>query len=188
MDLQVSETTAEYRTGQRTPVWAYNGTVPGPLVDLAQGDTLTVHFHNNLPQNTTIHWHGIRLPNAMDGSLAVQNPVPPGGGFEYSFTVQDPGLYWFHPHHRSDEQTAKGMYGVIRVRGPNEPQADFEHILVLDDATLDALGKLPENLSDYHKMDEHQMFHGRSGPDILVNGQLARQIDLQIGAIHRFHF
>lgn len=188
MDLQASETTAEYRLGQQTPVWAYNGSVPGPLVELAQGDTLSVHFHNNLPQNTTIHWHGIRLPNAMDGSLAVQNPLPPVGSFEYKFALQDPGLYWFHPHHRSDEQTAKGMYGVILVRGANEPQSDFEHILVLDDATLDAGGKLPTNLSDYHKMDEHQMFHGRSGPDILVNGRVQREIELQVGAIHRFRF
>lgn len=63
----------------------------------------------------------MRLPAEMDGTPRMQEPVPPGGSFEYRFTLKDPGLFWFHPHIRSDEQVEKGLYGVIRVRAPTEP-------------------------------------------------------------------
>lgn len=166
-----------------TPAWTYNEQVPGPLIVASVGDKLVAHFHNLLPQSTTVHWHGIRLPNAMDGALAVQNPVLPGGTFEYAFALQDPGLYWFHPHHRTDEQIAKGLYGVIVVRGPHEPPVDRELVLVLDDAELDAKGRLPGHLDDYHQMTETQKYHGRSGSSIVVNGKVGEVLRLQAGAL-----
>lgn len=185
LDLVAGPATVEYRRGVKTAVWAYNGTVPGPVVDVAVGDKLVVHFRNDLPQATTIHWHGIRLPNAMDGVVRVQNPIPPGGTFEYSFVLRDAGLYWFHPHHRSDEQTYRGLYGVIRVRGTQEPKVDREDLLVLDDTDLKADGSLSDHVSDYQKLSEHQKLHGRTGPDVLVNGQVGRTIDVAAGGVQR---
>jgi FtsP/CotA-like multicopper oxidase with cupredoxin domain len=185
-NLEAKLSTTEYVTGKTTPVWSYNGTVPGPLIDVSVGDTLVIHFKNSLPQATTIHWHGIRLPNAMDGTLATQDPIPPGGTFEYRFTLKDQGLYWFHPHHRSDSQTERGLYGVIRVRGTNEPTSDHEHVWVLDDLRIDASGALPPDLDNYELLSTPMKIHGRSGPTLLVNGRANRTLELQPGAIHRF--
>ena len=188
MDLEARPGLARYSTETETSVWTYNGTVPGPLIEAKVGDTLVVHFRNRLPEPTTIHWHGIRLPNAMDGAMAVQEPVPPGGTFEYSFVLRDAGLYWYHPHVRSDEQIAKGLYGVIRVRGADEPTADEEQILVLDDVTLEKDGSLPPHVHDYGALPDEFKRHGRLGNLLLVNGKVSPTLRARAGAAYRFRF
>lgn len=185
MDLEAREGIAHYAVDRETRVWTYNGSVPGPLIDAKVGDQLVVHFTNRLPEPTTIHWHGLRVPNAMDGATAVQEPVPPGGTFDYAFILRDAGLYWFHPHLRTDEQIAKGLYGVIRVRGDSEPEADVEEILVLDDVTLDAAGSLPLHLDDYGALPDDFKRHGRLGDNLLVNGRISPRIAVRSGAVHR---
>ena len=186
MDLNARPGIARYSPGRETDVWTYNGIVPGPLIDAKVGDRLVVHFSNSLPEPTTIHWHGIRLPNSMDGAAAVQEPVPPNGTFEYSFVLRDAGLYWYHPHVRSDEQIAKGLYGVIRVRGADEPLADEEEILVLDDVTLDASGSLPSHVHDYGALPDDFKRHGRLGSKLLVNGKISPGLPARAAAIYRF--
>jgi FtsP/CotA-like multicopper oxidase with cupredoxin domain len=186
--LEAKGAVVSYVPGLSTPSWTYNGTVPGPLVDVNVGDELRIHFKSSLTEPTTIHWHGLRVPNEMDGAPAVQAPVTPGGTFEYVFKLTDPGLYWFHPHYRSDSQIRHGLYGVIRVRGPSEPKIDHEHVLVLDDATLGADGALPADVDDYATLPMDQKLHGRWGSTILVNGKADRVLDLQAGAVHRFRF
>jgi len=188
MDLVAKVATVELTPGKKTAAWTYNGTIPGPLIDVAVGTRLVIHFKNELPQGTTIHWHGLRLPNSMDGALVVQNPVMPGGTFEYSFVVRDPGLFWFHPHHRSDTQIERGLYGVIRVRGPNEPRVDHEHVMVLDDVRLQPDGALPPDLDDYAQLPLDLKLHGRWSDTLLVNGRTDRSLTVQSGAIHRFRF
>jgi len=188
LDLVAKVATVELVPGVKTSAWTYNGTVPGPFIDVAAGTKLVIHFRNDLPQSTTIHWHGLRLPNGMDGTLAVQSPVMPGGTFDYVFTPRDPGLYWFHPHHRSDSQTERGLYGVIRVRGSSEPHVDHEHVVVLDDVRMEADGSLPKDLDDYSLLAPDLKVHGRWGPTILANGRTDRVIDVTAGAIHRFRF
>jgi len=95
--------------GQPLKVWAYNGQVPGPTLRVKLGETVRVHFTNQLPQPTTIHWHGLRVPNAMDGvPHATQMPVEPGGSFVYEFTPKDAGTYWYHPHVRGSGQQERG--------------------------------------------------------------------------------
>jgi len=116
--LEAAETTKQFPGASApTPVWAYNGTIPGPVIDAKIGDTVIVHFKNSLPEGTTIHWHGVRVPAPMDGTPATQSEIPPGATFDYIFTLRDAGLFWFHPHVRTDVQIHKGLYGVIRVRG-----------------------------------------------------------------------
>lgn len=188
MNLVAKVATVELVAGKKTAAWTYNGTVPGPLVDVVAGTRLVVHFKNELPQATTIHWHGVRLPNSMDGAMAVQEPVQPGGTFEYSFVLRDPGLYWFHPHHRSDSQIERGLYGVIRVRGTSEPRVDHEHVVVLDDVRLQSDGALPADLDDYSQLPLDLKLHGRWSDTVLVNGRNDRALTLQAGAIHRFRF
>lgn len=179
LTLEAREATKAYANGRTTPVWTYNGSVPGPLIEAAVGDELIVHFKNDLPEATTIHWHGVRLPAVMDGTLRMQDPVQPGASFEYRFPLQDPGVFWFHPHIRSDEQVEKGLYGVLRVQGPGEPENDHESILVLDDVSVLPDGTLPTYLDDESKM------LGRLGNILLVNGQATPTFRWRTGSLER---
>src|SRR5690606_28515010 len=101
---------------------AYNGKIPGPEFRLKVGDTVRVHFFNQLDDEYTgIHWHGIELANRSDGTQLVQNQVDPGESYIYEFTVTRPGIYWYHPHHHySTNQLVKGLYGSLIVEDPNE--------------------------------------------------------------------
>jgi FtsP/CotA-like multicopper oxidase with cupredoxin domain len=179
IQLEAAEATKVYAGATATKVWAYNGTVPGPLIDVKVGDKLIVHFKNSLPEPTTIHWHGVRVPAPMDGTPAMQAPIAPGGTFDYAFTLRDAGLFWFHPHIRGDVQVHKGLYGVIRVRGANEPVVDREGVLVLDDVTVMPDGTLSEYLDDASKM------LGRQGKTLLVNGMAMPKLAVQSGSLVR---
>jgi FtsP/CotA-like multicopper oxidase with cupredoxin domain len=98
VDLEVGEVEWEYATGRRVRGYGYNGRVPGPVIEARQGQTLLVRLRNRLPEPTTIHWHGLRVPAAMDGTELVQRPTPPGGSCEYRFDLPDAGTFWYHPH------------------------------------------------------------------------------------------
>src|SRR5690625_1485665 len=89
-------------------VWAYNGQVPGPMLRARQGERLRVVVENRLPEDTTVHWHGIRVPNAQDGvPYLTQEPVAVGARYVYEFDCPDAGTFWYHPHQRSDEQVGR---------------------------------------------------------------------------------
>jgi len=124
--------------GGRGQVWAYGDAVPGEEVRLRAGDVLRVAFSNDLPEPTTIHWHGIALRNDMDGVPGVtQPPVEPGERFDYEFTAPDPGTYFFHPH--VGPQLDRGLYAPLIIEDPDEPgDYDRELVLVLDDWLDDA--------------------------------------------------
>jgi FtsP/CotA-like multicopper oxidase with cupredoxin domain len=124
----------------------FNGQIPGPLFRLQVGNRVKVHFINNAGHATGIHWHGIELHNASDGTPLTQNMVEPGDTFEYDFVVTRPGLFWYHPHHHSStNQVFKGMYGPMIVTDPNEAELQADGILpsvadtipmMLSDATI----------------------------------------------------
>lgn len=124
--------------------WGYNGGVPGPEIRLVAGDTLRATVRNALPQETTIHWHGIPLPNAMDGVPGVTQPaIRPGETFTYEFAVPVAGTYMYHSH--AGLQLDRGLYGALIVEAPDEPlRYDREFVLVLDD-WLDGLPGTPED-------------------------------------------
>ena len=116
---------------QLSDLWLYNGTTPGPEIRVKQGDRVRVHFVNELDEPTSVHWHGIRISNAMDGvSDLTQNPVPPGGTFDYDFVVPDAGTFWYHAHNKSWEQVARGLYGPLIVEEP-VPVFDRDHDITL---------------------------------------------------------
>jgi FtsP/CotA-like multicopper oxidase with cupredoxin domain len=163
---------------QGVDVWAYNGQVPGPTLRIKLGETLRVRFQNGLPQPTTIHWHGVRVPNAMDGVPGVtQPPIPPGGSFVYEFTPKDAGTFWFHPHVRSSEQVERGLFGILVVEDAEPPPFSRELVLVLDDwlvgndFQIDPAFNTPRDLAH----------DGRWGNVITVNGERVPQLKVQPG-------
>src|SRR5688572_23282488 len=110
----------------QTEVWTFNGTVPGPELRFRQGERLRIEVENALPADTTVHWHGIRLPNAMDGVPHLTQPpiARDGGRFVYEFDLPDAGTYWYHPHLGSPEQVARGLYGALVIEEREPPAVD----------------------------------------------------------------
>jgi FtsP/CotA-like multicopper oxidase with cupredoxin domain len=169
-----------FADGRSIAGYAYNGAVPGPRIEGRVGDTLVVHFRNELPEPTTIHWHGLRLPAEMDGGPHSQPPVPPGGTFEYRFELLDAGTFWYHPHVAEATQMERGLYGAIVVRGDDEPEVDTEAVLVLDDLLLGDDGELAPFGG---LLEEHG---GREGPVQLVNGRLTPRVAVRAGERQRW--
>lgn len=180
VDLEARIGEWEYAPGQRVRAMTYNGSVPGPLLEGHVGDTVIVHFTNSLPEPTTIHWHGVRVPADMDGTHFVHQPVPPGGTFEYRFELLDAGTFWYHPHINTAFQVEQGLYGPIVVRGEHEPAADREGVLLLDDLKLAQDGSIapPGGVIDE--------IPGREGPVLLVNGRSGVTLPIRAGARQRW--
>jgi len=151
-----------------TRLWSYAGRSPGPELRLAQGARLRRRLENRLPAATTVHWHGIRIDNAMDGVPGLtQDAVPPGASFDYDFALPDAGTYWYHAHEKSYEQVARGLYGPLIVEEPDPPEVDREEVLVLDDWRVDpATGQLAANF----EMPHDRSHAGRIGNYITTNG------------------
>jgi FtsP/CotA-like multicopper oxidase with cupredoxin domain len=167
--LEAREADVELVAGHPTHAFTYGGTIPGPLIRGTLGDRLVVHFTNHLPEPTTIHWHGLRVDNAMDGVPDVTQPaVPPGGTFDYVLDLRDAGLFWYHPHVDSAAQVGFGLYGAVLVDDPSEPPLGDEVVLVLSDIDLAPDGSLlPADASG-----ELASVFGREGNHILVNGRV----------------
>lgn len=165
-NLVASSTQISFMDGVNTNVWAYNGQVPGPTLRVNLGDTLRVNFTNNLPQPTTIHWHGIRVPNAMDGVPGVtQEPINPGESFVYEFIPKDAGTFWFHPHQRSSEQIERGLYGVLIVENGGTQKYSQDLAWVIDDWLVDKSGQIYDKFNTPHDL----MHDGRWGNVLTVN-------------------
>lgn len=166
-------------------VWTYNQQVPGPEIRIQLGDTVKIDFKNNLPQETTIHFHGIRVPNAMDGVPGVtQEAIPPGGAFTYEFTPKDPGTYWYHPHVRGSEQVERGLYGTLVVENPTDPKYDIDKTLVLDDWRLDNTLQIDPSFNTPHDLSHD----GRWGNVITVNGSTNPTFNAAPGERMRLRF
>lgn len=186
LDLVASEVDVEIVKGKTTRVFAFNGTVPGPLLELTAGDRLIVHFENQLPEETTIHWHGVRLPNSMDGAPHhSQEPVKPGGKFDYDFIVPDAGMFWYHPHVSSSKQVGFGLYGPLLVRPNDDSEANLpkdELILVLSDIGIADDGSLVDPLSG----GDLGSALGREGNVILANGRRRPTLTARSGVTQRW--
>lgn len=98
VELDAREVEWEYAPGQSVPGYGLNGQAPGPVIEAKKDVPLAIRLTNNLPEPTIIHWHGLRVPSAMDGTDDVQHPVQPGETFTYRFTPPDAGTFWYHSH------------------------------------------------------------------------------------------
>ena len=163
----------------KTDIWGYGGSVPGPVLRVKQGSELKVRFKNSLDQGSTIHWHGIRIDNKMDGVAGLtQEPVAPGESFDYQFTVPDAGTYWYHPHNRTWEQMARGLYGLLIVEEAEPLKVDHDLALAFDDWQLKSDGQLEEE--SFGRIGE-RAHGGRIGNMMTVNGNSDMQVDVKSG-------
>jgi FtsP/CotA-like multicopper oxidase with cupredoxin domain len=180
VDLEAVEMDWEFSPGRATRALGFNGQIPGPTIEARVGDVLEVRFANRLPEPTTIHWHGLQIPAAMDGTDMVQRPIGPGETFTYRFKLPDAGTFWYHPHSNEVVQLERGLYGAIVVRGPNEPQLDAERVLVLDDVELDRKGQIKP---PGWWIEQHD---GRQGSTRLVNGRKEPELTIAAGQVERW--
>jgi manganese oxidase len=139
--VKVFELTAQpvrwdFGGGVQQVAWTYNGMVPGPLLRVTEGDRVRVVVKNELPDDTTIHWHGIEVPNAMDGVPGMtQAPIAPGETFVYEFEAKPAGTFWYHSHVDSDIQIGVGLHGafIIDPRTPEADPPDVDVVLMLNE-------------------------------------------------------
>ena len=180
VDLEAREVDWAIAPGATFKAWGFNGQVPGPTIEGRVGDVLEVRFTNRLPEATTIHWHGLRVPAPMDGTDMVQRPVQPGASFTYRFRLPDAGTFWYHPHTNEPVQMERGLSGALIVRADDEPVFDGEQVLVLDDLKLDRQGQLAKFGGLVQRHD------GREGDARLVNGKREPELKLAAGQIERW--
>jgi FtsP/CotA-like multicopper oxidase with cupredoxin domain len=136
-DLDASVIGWNILPGVRVSAYAINRQVPGPRLDLIEGDHIRINFSNNLPEPATMHWHGLVVPNAMDGPGNItQPPVPPGGRYVYEYIVKQSGTYFYHSHTQPDRQQALGLYGALIIHprdASSEPKADYDYVVQLQE-------------------------------------------------------
>lgn len=162
-----------------TAILGYDGIVPGPLFRIRRGEELRVRLVNELSFPTTIHWHGLRLPNAMDGAPHLtQAPVAPGGAFDYRFTPPDSGTFWYHAHMQSSEQVGRGLHGALIVDEADPVDVDQDVLLVVDDWRIARDGTIAPFGSFHDAAHE-----GRLGSLVTVNG--APSFDLPVRTSER---
>lgn len=184
IELEARVTDLEIIPGKATPVWTYNGVLPGPHIRAKIGDKIIVRFKNSLPEATSIHWHGVRLPNEMDGVPGLtQPPIEPGGEFIYAFEARDAGTFWYHPHINSAAQVGWGLYGSLVIEDPSDPEVFGDDlVLVFSDMGLDEEGQfIPEDTGG-----EFGDLFGREGNILLVNGKVRPQLKVRKGKQQRW--
>ena len=161
-----------------TTVWAYDGQVPGPEIRVRQGDRLRIAVTNALAEATTVHWHGVRVPNAMDGVPHMPRPpIIPGETFTYEFDAVDAGTFWYHPHMRSHEQVGRGLYGALIVEEQEPVQVDRDVTWMLGDWRL----KNDASISNDFGNPMDLSHNGRVGNTVTINGQLPGDFPVRAG-------
>ncbi len=134
-----------------TRLWGFNGSTPGPLIKVKKGGRIKIRFVNEIAQPSTIHWHGIRIDNKMDGVPGLtQKEVKPKEKFDYDFVVPDAGTYWYHSHNRSLEQVSRGLYGALIVEELKPPTVDHDIIVFVDDWRLNQDGSQLGDFDNFH--------------------------------------
>ena len=148
--------------GKAVNLWGYNGTAPGPTIQVNQGDRVRIVVDNHLPEPTSMHWHGFEIPFDMDGGPGLsQDPIPPGGRFIYEFTLHQEGTYFYHSHMSMQEMM--GMIGgfIMHPREAYQPHIDKDFLIVLQEYAV-----LPNNATPNSMNMEFNWlaFNGKAGP------------------------
>jgi FtsP/CotA-like multicopper oxidase with cupredoxin domain len=155
----------EFAPGLRARCWGYNGRTPGPLLETIEGDRVRIYVTNNLPEPTTVHWHGFILPNGMDGVSGLnQRPIEPGQTFKYEFVTHYPGTFMYHSHHDEMTQIALGCVGmfVVHPRAPRGPRVAHDFALMTHEWKIEPGTHRPDpnEMTDFNVFT----FNGKSFP------------------------
>ncbi len=138
-ELTASEFEWETEPGRMYKAWGYNGQIPGPQIRVREGDRVRIVLTNQLSQSTSIHFHGLEVPNDQDGvPFITQPPVKPGETYTYEFTVPNSGSHMYHSHHNSTKQVGMGLLGAFVVEPKNrsrEPKVDVDYVMILNDVS-----------------------------------------------------
>src|SRR5579864_7990732 len=161
-----------------TAVWAYGGIVPGPEIRLRQGERVRVVVSNKIGEDTTVHWHGIRLPNAMDGVPGItQKPIGPGERFTYEFTPPDAGTFWYHPHADTLQQLGRGLAGALFIEEQERIAVDRDLTWFIEDWRLGDDGRIASGFGN--RMEAGMS--GRIGNTVTINGRVPERVSVTAG-------
>ncbi len=168
----------QFAPGLDVEAWGYNGSTPGPLIEAVAGDRVRIYVTNKLPEPTTVHWHGVILPNGMDGVAGLtQDFIQPGKTFKYEFTFTKPGTFMYHPHFDEMTQIALGMVGMIVVH-PKEPPArrvrDFSLMLHEWKVPIGAARPDPLAMNDFNVLTFNSKAFPATSPLGVELGDLVR--------------
>ena len=185
-ELAANKSTFNFNEKFKANLFLYNNANPGPLLKANVGDILKIDFKNNLDQPTSIHWHGIKNINKMDGvPYLTQDPVQPGETFSYEFPVNQSGTYWYHAHFESWKQVAKGLYGPLVVNDKTDDLIEDDIVILADDWRLNKNYQIDEK-SFGSLMDWSHA--GRIGNWLTINGKKSPQYSIKENSIARLRF
>jgi FtsP/CotA-like multicopper oxidase with cupredoxin domain len=162
----------------KTDVWAYDGKVPGPTLRVRQGEPVRIAVENRLDEDTTVHWHGVRLPNAMDGVPGLtQPPIRSGESFTYEFTPPDAGTFWYHPHANSLQQLGRGLAGALIVEETEPVAVDRDVLWMLGDWRLRPDAQIAAGFGN----GMEAAMSGRVGNTVTLNGAVPTDEPVRAG-------
>jgi FtsP/CotA-like multicopper oxidase with cupredoxin domain len=169
----------EFAPGLRAHCWGYNNRTSGPTIEAVAGDRLRIYVTNRLPEPTTIHWHGLRIPNGMDGVNGLTQPaIPQGSTFCYEFTVPDAGTFMYHPHFDEMTQQAMGMMGmlVVHPRPGDEPPPARDYVFMLSEWRIDPGGSRPvtTEMTDFNILTMNSKAYPATEPIVASLGEKIR--------------
>ena len=167
--------------GVQATAWAYNGSVPGPMIRVTEGDAVRIILQNNLPESTSIHWHGMRVPNAMDGMTEIK----PGSSFTYEFTAPAAGSYMYHSHIHSDRQVGLGLYAPFIVDPKVEKTPpDVDVSWILSEWRISADGETYPAMPMMGMEPNYFTINGKSYPDIpMIEAKLGQRVRVRLANV-----
>ena len=177
--LVASEFDHEFAPGLRVRAWGYNGSIPGPTIEAVEGDRLRIYVTNRLPEPTTVHWHGLIVPNGMDGvSALTQRPIPPGETWVYEFDLRQSGTFMYHSHYDEMTQIALGRVGmiVIHPQRPRGPRVDRDFVLMSHEWKVDVGTSRPDanSMADFNVLTFNGKIFPATEPLIVGTGERVR--------------
>ncbi|PLY41515.1 copper oxidase [Janthinobacterium sp. ROICE36] len=169
----------ELAPGMQANLWGYNGQSPGPTIEVVEGDRVRIFVTNKLPEHTSVHWHGQRLPNGMDGVTGLTQPgIPPGKTFVYEFVAKRPGTFMYHPHADEMTQMAMGMMGfwVTHPKDPNFMKVDRDFVFLLSNYDIDPGSYTPKimTMTDFNLFTFNSRVFPGIAPMVVRQGDKVR--------------
>jgi FtsP/CotA-like multicopper oxidase with cupredoxin domain len=169
----------EFAPGLSAECWGYNGSTPGPTIEAVEGDRIRIYVTNKLPEPTSVHWHGLILPNGMDGVAGLnQAAIPVGETFVYEFTLKHPGTYMYHPHFDEMTQIALGMGGmfIVHPKRPVGPRVDRDFAMLTGEWRIDVGTRRPDpnEMKDFNVLTFNSKAFPGTQPLLVGKGERVR--------------